>query len=292
MNYHTKCPNCNSTYLLVLEKYKSNHLTKCNNCSFVFCKPIPTVDELNSYYAEYSYGGDYFVSPITIKRYKEILKGFEKYNKSNRILDVGCGNGLFLSVAKELGWECYGTEYSPKAVELCRNKGLTVFQGSLADVINEIPVVDIVVSFEVIEHVSFPGIEIENISRALRVGGALYITTPNFNSISRLLLKDKHSEITYPEHLCYFTASTLTRLLKSKGFKKKRVETTGISISRIQSAISTKKESPFQQNSTDEKLREGMETKWWLGAIKWVVNSILNITRKGNSLKGLFERIG
>lgn len=285
MNNHTICPICNSNNIKTMPRYANNHLVRCGKCGFVFCKPIPSADELNKYYANYSYNENYFVSPVTVKRYKEILKSFETYRKFNRILDVGCGYGVFLSVAKELGWECYGTEYSPRAVELCNNKGLKVLQGSLQDVIQQLPEMDIIVSIEVIEHVSFPATEIRNMHKVVREGGSLYITTPNFNSLSRRVVKEKSGEIHYPEHLSYFTSKTLSNLLKLNGFSPKKIETTGISISRIKSVVSSKKENPFKQNSSDEKIRTAMETKWHLKIIKNIVNVVMNLLRIGNALK-------
>lgn len=290
MKYHNNCPICNSKNLISLKKYEKHHLIKCLECSFVFCKPIPTQEKLQSYYYNYSYDSDYYISPVTVKRYKEILREFEKYRKYNRILEIGCGIGIFLSIAKEMGWECYGTEYSTKAVELCRSKGLTVFQGSIAEIKNQLPVVDIVVLIEVIEHVSFPNFEIEQINQLLRKEGALYITTPNFNSISRYLLKDKYNVLAYPEHLCYFTVSTLSHLMLKNDFIIKKIKTTGFSVNRIQSTISFKRKNPFQHNSIDEKIRLKTENKWWLLIIKQIINFFLNMTRLGDSLKGLFEK--
>ncbi len=282
---HQKCPLCQCTQLKELPRYAHSCLTKCLRCGFVFSRKIPSAAELEAYYRQYSYGGHYYISPITLKRYREILQSFEKYRKLNRILDVGCGNGIFLSVARELGWESYGTEISQKAVEICQNHGLTVYAGTLEQVMDRLPEVDVVVSIEVVEHLSFPSEEVQRFSQVLRKEGLLYLTTPNFNSLTRRILRNKHTEIVYPEHLSYFTASTMKRMLKNNGFGTFRIETTGISLSRLKNAFTPATENPFTQNSTDERLRQSFEESRLLNLIKSSINSFLTITRMGNSLK-------
>ncbi|NRF37051.1 class I SAM-dependent methyltransferase, partial [Bacillus velezensis] len=49
--------------------------------------------------------------------------------KPGRILDIGCGNGAFLSRAADMGWQVQGCEIDPKAVAICRSIGIDVIQG-------------------------------------------------------------------------------------------------------------------------------------------------------------------
>ena len=80
---------------------------------------------------------------------------------------------------------------------------------------------DIITSFEVVEHINNPKEEINNYNQILRKGGLFYCTTPNFNSLSRRILKAKWNTICYPEHLSYYTIKTLTKLLKDTNFHLK-----------------------------------------------------------------------
>ena len=107
MNQHQQCPLCNSPEIKDLRRYQADHLVRCRNCHFVFSRVIPGPEELNALYSEYFYGEDYYVSPITLERYRKLVKEFETYRQHNRLLDVGCGNGQLLSVAREMGWECF-----------------------------------------------------------------------------------------------------------------------------------------------------------------------------------------
>lgn len=125
MKKHTKCLICNSENIKKIPTYYENKgLIKCKKCGFVFMEQIPTAQELDTYYKSYSYSGEQYLSPLTILSYNLLLDEFEKYRKTNKILDVGCGRGYFLKEAKKRGWEIYGTEYSDKAIELCTNAGI------------------------------------------------------------------------------------------------------------------------------------------------------------------------
>jgi len=272
--------------------YRKDYLCRCGDCSFVFSRLQPTAEELENIYSNYTYDREYYISPITLKRYREIISGFERYRKLNTLLDVGCGPGIFLSVAKDMGWQVYGTEYSTKAAEYCRAHGLDVRQGFLKDLAQGLPRMDVVVSIEVIEHIQSPVEEVQVMREKLRVGGALYLTTPNFNALMRYWLREKYSELIYPEHLGYYTPRTLRRLMTSNGFRVNRIECTGLSVSNIKNVLSSSKENPFTATSADEKFRQRLEHGVYLQIAKRVVNFFLNITGTGNSLKGEFEKTG
>ncbi len=187
MSIHYNCLICQSTRLKPLDRYKETHLIECVDCGFVFVQKIPSAQELLDYYD--GYGRNDYLSPITIKRYNELLDSMEEYRKTNRILDVGCGIGYFLVVAKERGWEVYGTEYTDKALEICRGKGIRMQQGELDPSHFEMESFDIITSSEVLEHINYPVEEISKFHSLLRPGGLFYLKTPNFNSLLLNLLR-------------------------------------------------------------------------------------------------------
>jgi hypothetical protein len=63
----------------------------------------------------------------------------------------------------------------------------------------------------------------------LEPGGQLMLSTPNYNSISRRLLRKRWNYFEPSRHLCYFTPATLTALLRQAGFRDVAVKTSGLS---------------------------------------------------------------
>jgi SAM-dependent methyltransferase len=258
------------------------------DCSLVFTAKIPTVDELNNHYGNYPRYVQ--LSPITEKRYNEILESFEKYRTTNNLIDLGCSNGLFLECAAKKGWNVFGTEYDPKCIEVGKEKGITIFKSDkLPDELFQMKF-DVVTSFEVIEHINNPNEEMEFINRLLRSGGVAYITTPNFNSISRFYLRNNWNVIEYPEHLTYYTARTLNGLLVKHGYEKISMLTTGIAISRMRKSLGKVEPISLEEKSSDEKLRERIERGGPLNWLKKSVNFILNLTKSGDAMKALYRK--
>lgn len=287
---HAKCLLCFSPQLVKMADYQKAHLCKCKSCGFIFSQQIPSEEEIYDHYNKYNYGKNDYISPITLKRYEEVLIFLEKYRSTNKILDVGCGNGHFLSVAKKRGWDVYGTEFPQDAVEVCRNKGITMFQGELDTKSFEQESFDVVVSIEVIEHINNPRVELDKFFALLRKGGLVYITTPNFNSLIRYRLKEKYSVINYPGHLSYYTPKTLRKVFKIAGFSALKITTTGISVTRFKKSTGKSTQQNISPTSDDEKIRSQIETKWHLQLAKRIINTTLNVFGVGDSLKGWFVK--
>ena len=124
---HTACPACQSERISSLKGYDNPNLFKCEACKFIFTEKIPSAIELDEHYSNDHDLTSYF-SPITRKRYEELLERYEPFRKTNRILDIGCGYGFFLEVAKEKGWEVYGTEIMREAIDHCHQKDFSFSQ--------------------------------------------------------------------------------------------------------------------------------------------------------------------
>jgi 2-polyprenyl-3-methyl-5-hydroxy-6-metoxy-1,4-benzoquinol methylase len=286
MKTHNNCLICSSVRLNTLEDYKEAHLCKCKSCGFVFSQQIPTEQELINHYE--GYGRNDYLSPLTIKRYNELLDEFEKYRKTGKIIDVGCGIGYFLDEAKKRGWEVYGTEFTDEAVDICSAKGINLHQGKLDSSNYDSGMFDIITSFEVLEHINNPIEELNNFNHIIRKGGLVYLTTPNFNSLLRYRLKSAYNVICYPEHLSYYTPRTLKKVFKLCGFNSQKIKTTGISLTRLKISQGKSDQAIISKTSDDEKIRNKFETKWYLSLTKTIMNGVLTIIGKGDSLKGYF----
>lgn len=282
---HANCIVCSNKQLKPLNNYQRAFLVKCTNCGMVFSKKIPTAEELTKIYTNYPRFTN--LPPLTVKRYNELLDKMESFRLTNNLLDLGCSNGLFLDCAKQRGWNVFGTEYAQESIDYCANKNIKVFKSDqLPDEFFNLSF-DVVTSFEVIEHINNPNEDLALVNKVIRQGGAFYFTTPNFNSLSRYILKEKWNVIDYPEHLSYYTPSTIHFLLNSNGFKKDYLITTGISFTRFSQSMNTESVSESIPVN-DETLRNKIEHNPFLSFLKSTANFMLNLFKTGDSLKGFY----
>jgi 2-polyprenyl-3-methyl-5-hydroxy-6-metoxy-1,4-benzoquinol methylase len=270
-----------------MKRYSRVNLVRCSNCGFVFSKWIPSEQELDENYSRYPRHDT--ISELTIKRYEELLERLEPFRKLNRILDVGCGVGFFLQTAKRMKWNVYGTEYTDHAVEKCKEKGIMVHKGTVHDAPFDEQSFDIITSFEVLEHLNSPRKEISKFKSILRDGGAIYLTTPNFNSLNRYILKENYNVIDYPEHLSYYTPRTIHHLFSNSGFSKVSLQTTGFSITRLRVSMNLHEEGFVGPKTTDEAVRRAIEKNSGLKVLKKIANFILTIIGKGDALKVIYK---
>lgn len=289
----TTCIVCGSSDLNPLEGFKTVQLTRCRSCRMVFSPDVPSEDTLKTHYGNYPL----FISvtETTKKRYNQILDKLEQYRQTNRLIDVGCGEGFFLEEAKRRGWEVYGTEYADLYIQIGERKGFQMQQGILDESRYEAGSFDVVTSFEVIEHLLTPVPEVRKFHTLLRAGGALYLTTPNFNSISRKTLGSRWSAICWPDHLSYYTPATLDFLLRNAGFQRKQLLTTGVSLERFRQTLTgsrhgEKKHETDEYRSLDHNLQEVLEKRTLLRWLKAIINRMLTFTSTGDAMKVLYEK--
>ena len=151
-NNFTQCILCSSPNFSHVKKEKKPWLVKCRNCGLVFSEMIPSLKELEEYYEDYT---EYdYINDVTRNRYLNWIDDLEKERKTNRMLDVGCGDGILLEQAIKRGWDVFGTEYSEKWVTRCRSKGIHMVQGKLNAADYEPESFDVIVYLEVIEHIN------------------------------------------------------------------------------------------------------------------------------------------
>lgn len=287
--WHTKCPNCGSLDLAKMSRFSDSYLVRCRSCSLVFTGRIPTDQELIQHYK--GYGREDTLSHLTRQRYKELLSGWENLRQTNKILDVGAGNGFFIQEAIESGWQGFATEYTPEAVTLCRAKGATAHQGDLDTAPFAEGSFDIITAFEVLEHVLNPLELMRNVARLLRPNGMFYLTTPNFNSISRHILGPQWHVIEYPEHLFYFTPKTLRNMAKRAGLAVEWSKTDGLISRLIRPVIHNSKQENSDELNSIEAIRIKTETNLLWKIAKRSVNSTLLLTGTGDSLKARLRRL-
>lgn len=135
-----------------------------------------------------------------------------------RLLDVGCGNGKFLKEAQLAGWQCFGVDFDPQAVEIAKGQGATVMQGTLMEQNFPDDYFDAITLSHVIEHVHCVEELLVECERILKQKGTLWLATPNIDSIIRKWFKKDWLACIPPQHLTLFNQKTLSNLLGKLGF--------------------------------------------------------------------------
>jgi 2-polyprenyl-3-methyl-5-hydroxy-6-metoxy-1,4-benzoquinol methylase len=233
------CPLCNSNkYTVEFCKY-GIPLVRCQNCELRFHTKVPA--DPRDVYKDPAYLS--YTKEDTDEHYnyrkerfgKERVRLLERYCGSlsgKKVLDVGCGNGYFLSVLKETGARCAGSEFSEKLRKYTVEKtGVPVYGESLEEFPDKD--FDIITIFDVIEHIENPVPFISAALNLLKPGGHILIYTPNFDSFSIRVMKEYSSIVDPKEHLVLFSYKPIKYLGDALCLKIVHTETRGLDIYSI-----------------------------------------------------------
>lgn len=240
------CGSYNSTFLFnnhdrlhgVLGTFKIN---QCENCNLVFVCPQPENMEkfYKNKYEPYNFSKNNFFQKLdarlmeayfgeaesVIKKvqsqiYKLLYSPIPRECKGQRILDIGCSNGIFLYNLKKFGkFDVYGVEMSEYAVKQAKEKlGLiNVVSGKIENTAFRDSFFDIITLNHVIEHLPDPKKTLVEIKRILKRDGLLVITTPNANSLNFKIFKQFWFALETPRHLNIFSEKTFRKIIGSVG---------------------------------------------------------------------------
>jgi 2-polyprenyl-3-methyl-5-hydroxy-6-metoxy-1,4-benzoquinol methylase len=155
-----------------------------------------------------------------------------------RILDLGCGNGYLTHQLSLLGHDVVGCDVSEDGVKVAQKEYAnvrfevgSVYDSDLADRLGV--EFDMVISFEVIEHLFYPRRLPEQAHRLLRTGGFLVVSTPYHGYLKNLAIGllgrwDKHFTVAEDGgHIKFFSRKTLCDTLQRTGFVDIRFEGVG-----------------------------------------------------------------
>jgi 2-polyprenyl-3-methyl-5-hydroxy-6-metoxy-1,4-benzoquinol methylase/glycosyltransferase involved in cell wall biosynthesis len=288
------CPVCRTgASRVVAEAREGVRLRRCSDCGLHFHRGFADTLEAEDYYSSYYHTENLAFSPLTKGRFRSLIASFESYRETGRLLDIGCGAGHFLKVASAQGWGAHGTEIAASAFEHLSRYGIKTFQGELQAARYPADFFDVVYCSEVVEHLPDPLSLLRESARILRPGGLLYLTTPNFNSLSRRLLGARWRVIC-KEHVCYFTPRLLTRLLRDAGFGRVRRATRNLDpheLRKLFGAADAEARAGFQIERT-EALRVRFERNPTLKVLKGAANLLLAATASGDTIIVRAEKAG
>ncbi|MHC4183674.1 MAG: class I SAM-dependent methyltransferase [Planctomycetota bacterium] len=146
------------------------------------------------------------------------------FTGGGKILDIGCGNGRYLSSLKKQGWQTYGIEQNPKSSKYARDElHLTVKTGDLLDCEYQDKFFDVITMWHSLEHLYEPIPTLKKVKRILKDDGLLVIAVPNIGSFDAKVFKEYWYQLELPIHLIAFTPDSITKMLDSAEFKIKKI---------------------------------------------------------------------
>lgn len=231
------CPQCGVMAVIALPRYSTAewHVVACASCGFVYLHNPPAYAQLEDEFAWEK------TAPAEIDRRKEARPAmmwadrktrwrltmfrrsrsdlYRRLFRPGRVLDVGCAG----YVAPPEPFIPYGIEISKalyeRAVPLMEARGGKAVHGPAAEAIGGFPdgFFSGVILSSVVEHEVQPKRLLAEVARVLEPDGSAYIRVPNFGSINRMVNGGGWCGFRHPDHVNYFTLTSLKRMTKDCG---------------------------------------------------------------------------
>ena len=214
---------------------------RCDQCGTLYQVPRPSLEAFEEFYrnSESSrYWAEVFFPAVAEVRREKIfqprVRGLaelcaEVGAKVERIIDIGAGYGVFLEewLKAYPETEAVAVEPSPSLAEECRNKGLMVVEAIAEKTEGLDHFADLVVCFEVLEHVDDPLSFVEDLKRMVRPGGHLFVSTLCIDGFDLQTLWEKSTQISPPHHINFLSVQGFESLFERGGLTDIKVTTPG-----------------------------------------------------------------
>ena len=238
MKLHRKCPLCGNVTGEYLQDVEINFpedfkkqvvvpqsymIVSCEKCGMVYADTTLTREDLDTYYSSFNMYDN--VSNVkkeiyneSCEKYFEVLSPF--IEKSDRILDLGCGSGVFLTYLRSKGfYNLWGMDPSIDSVNELEQKGINGILGNVYDSVHEyVGMFDVVLFTGVLEHLLFPNIAISTLKSYIRNSGIVFIALPNVEGFEKYLREVPN--YFNREHINYYSSTSLDETFMLKKMKR------------------------------------------------------------------------
>lgn len=212
-------------------------LYRCRSCGFVAQFPGPGRGLLGSDAYADGYDLDFsatqeFKYPRHRRGLQDILGRLAAIRKDGDVLDVGCGDGQFLTLLAGAGYRCQGIEPSRLAAYAAQKSGARVQRGFYDEEAYPAGTFDVITMIQVLEHMPAPRASLAAAWRHLRPGGLMIIEVPSITAPGFLAYRLTGIKRfvappggVIPSHLGYYSPRTLSHLLALGGFDRRSLWT-------------------------------------------------------------------
>ena len=215
-------------------------LLRCLRCGHAYFERMPR--DLGEVYQGESYlqlsksaalsNVDYRVQRFGAERLA-LIRQFQPFRPGQTLLDIGCGTGWFLQVAKQADYQVFGFEFSAALARFtAASVGCTVFESDLAEIPSQF---DVITLFDVIEHVPHPAQTFARVRSLLKHDGIALVFCPNFDSLAIRATGAASNLVMPTRHLSYFSRSSVHKLCELSGMKLLWFRTAGLDVGDLMS---------------------------------------------------------
>ncbi len=224
---------------------KGYRIVEDQRYGFLHIDPIPSDEDLKKYYEEEFYQAyqQFNDSSLEVQKAQKeffdwrwsdihrVLKKFFKNEKGLKIFDVGCGFSQALIYFKNHGYQVCGMEIADEAVDYAKREGIDVSKGGIGDIDKVSGTFDIVLMLDVLEHLPRPVEALVSLREmVLKQSGLLVIDVPNDYNEFQKVADEVHDLDQWwfvpPNHINYFSVSSLKKLVSECGYDVFYCETT------------------------------------------------------------------
>ena len=208
-------------------------VVRCRECDLCYTNPRPAPAEIGRfYYDDYAPHQAPKIQPKNPKshgKWRRRITGKKQPNWERgeidpvgqcRLLDFGCGAGVFLQRMHNRGWQAVGLDLSAKVVQYVREElKLPAFVGTLPSPVLPPESFDLVTLWHALEHVHRPFEVLCEVHNLLTPGGKVLVAVPNIDSAPFHWFGSAWYGLDLPRHLTHFTPLTLRKMLDRAGFQ-------------------------------------------------------------------------
>lgn len=235
------CPVCRNTKWKAAYKIKRYDIGECAVCGFARADPLPAQESRPEFYSKEEVIGRNTKKHSPLQRFSRAMKSLPKkamkydksrifYNKLRRclpahskILDIGCGDGRFLKLAKKR-FVCSGIEISEYLAALARQEaGIKVMAGDFMVTDFGDQKYEGITLVSILEHLDDPAEALKKCLSIMNDGGLLLVKTVNYGCLNRMVKGISWTGFRPPDHVIYFSPSNIKRLLEEIGFTRVKI---------------------------------------------------------------------
>lgn len=194
----------------------------CQSCGSGFTSPIPS--NLEPYYPKlYRAYGKLTLGILEFFYSRRVDRWIKEIGTSKSVLEIGCGAGLMLSSFSKKRWQVLGLERNEQVAAHARDShGINVLSCDISDLrVDE--KFDLIVLFNVLEHLMDPVSTLEECKKRLAHGGRIIISVPDFGSWQSLFGRGDWLHLDVPRHITHFTKKGLSAIFSKIGLEIERI---------------------------------------------------------------------